>query len=95
MTKFFYRVQKNECVIDVCKRFNLTISQVVKLNGLKQEISCGDLLYLEREDANCNLYRVQPFDTPYSLAKKFKTNPEKILEDNGLEYLFYGLLIKI
>lgn len=93
MKNFFYRVAETDTVFSVSKKFNLSPTTLIKQNSLKREIECGDLLYIERDDAV--LYKVAPFDTPKSIAEKFNTTEEKILSDNGVPYLFYGLVIKI
>ena len=93
MKNFFYRVTETDTVFSVSKKFNLSPTSVIKQNNLKSEIECGDLLYIEKNEDL--LYKVAPFDTPKSIAKKFNTTEEKILSDNGVPYLFYGLVIKI
>lgn len=93
MKKFFYRVTEKDTVFSVAKKFNIAPTVLIKLNNLKSEIECGDLLYIEKDD--CLLYTVKPFDTVKVLAKKFNTTEDKILSDNGVEYIFYGLIIKI
>ncbi len=93
MKKFFYRVTENDTLFSIAQKFNIPVTLLVKLNNLKTEVESGDLLYIEKED--CLLYNVKPFDTASSLALKFNTTEQKILSDNGVDYLFYGLIIKI
>ncbi len=93
MKNFFYRVTETDTVFSVSKKFNLAPTALIKQNNLKSEIECGDLLYIEKDDSR--LYNVSPFDTPKSIAEKFNTSEQKILKDNGVDYLFYGLVIKI
>ena len=93
MKKFFYRVEKGDCVLSVAGRFNVPPTSVIKLNALCGEIAEGDILYIEEIEGN--VYTVQPFDTLESVGEKFKVPPEKISEVNGVDYLFYGLKIII
>ncbi|MBE7083816.1 MAG: LysM peptidoglycan-binding domain-containing protein [Clostridiales bacterium] len=93
MKKFFYRATENDTLFSIAQKFNIPVTLLVKLNNLKTEVESGDLLYIEKED--CLLYNVKPFDTASSLALKFNTTEQKILSDNGVDYLFYGLIIKI
>ncbi len=93
MKKFFYRVQKNDTVSILANRFNLPVTEIIAENNLKKEIEEGDVLLLEKNERP--LYTVKPTDTVFSLAEKFGTTPEKILEDNRLPYIWFGLKIKI
>ena len=93
MEKFFYRVESGDTVFALSRRFNIPVTIIVKLNNLKCEIEQGDLLYLER--GQYRIYKVRPFESAESVAQKFNTTPQKILSDNGVEYLFYGLTIMV
>ena len=93
MKKFFYRVKDGETLLSLAERFSVPFSFIKKKNNLRVEISAGDLLYIECP--NCKKYIVQPFDTAESVGEKFGVCPQKILSDNGVDYLFYGLVIYI
>ena len=93
MKKFFYRVKKGDTVLKLSDTFSLPPTKIVKLNNLKSEILEGDLLYLETD--NRTVYTVSLTDTLNSIATKFNTTPEKILNDNGVPYLFYSLKILV
>ena len=93
MKKFFYRVVEGDSVLSIAKINGVTPNSIITQNALKEEISVGDLLYIEAED--CTLYSVKPHDTVDSVCKKFGVPKEKLLGDNGVDYLFYGLIIKI
>ena len=94
MKKFFYRVEKGDTAKTVSEKFNLPITLLCELNALTKEIEEGDLLYIET-DPSRKLYKVNLFDTVDSLAEKFGVLPEKILSQNGISYIYYGLKIKI
>ena len=93
MKKFFVRVEENQTVLSIANKFCIPATYLIKQNGLKKEISAGDVLFVESTDRT--LYRVKPHDTAESIALKFGLSPKKILEDNGVLYLFYGLIIMI
>ena len=93
MKKFFYRVGENDSVLSVAQQFSISATSLIKLNNLKGEISQGDLLIIQTEQST--LYRVKPFETAESVGKKFNIDPEKILNDNCVPYLFYGLIITL
>ena len=93
MKKFFYRVKEGDTLLSLARKFSVPFSLIIKKNNLHAEISVGDLLYIESPD--CITYAVQPFDTAESVGKKFNVSPQKILLDNGVYYLFYGLIICI
>lgn len=93
MKKIFYRVNEGETLFSVCEKLGVPPVTVIKENNLKNEISFGDLLYIEQGD--CFIYKVTPFDTAKSIAQKFGISEEKLLRDNNVPYLFYGLIISI
>jgi LysM repeat protein len=93
MKKFFYRVNSGDTVLGIAERFNIPVTKIIKTNNLSCEVLEGDMLYLECED--CHLYKVQPTDTLQSIAQKFCTTEQGILDENGIEYIFYGILIKV
>lgn len=93
MKKFFYRAEKGDTVFSLSNRFSVPPTKLISLNRLCREICEGDLLYIESVEG-C-LYKVKPFDTAKSVSEKFCVSEEKILKDNGVEYLFYGLTITV
>ncbi len=91
MEKFFYRVQAGESVLSLAQKFNLSANRIIADNNLKKEISQGDLLLICK---NLNgAYKIKPFETAESLAQKAGVSPQKILSKNGVDYLFYGLMV--
>ena len=93
MEKFFYRVQPSETVFSVAQKLNIAVTSLIKSNRITRELSGGELLYIERSGER--LYTVQPFDTLEGVAKKFNACAQDIIDENGVEYLFYGLTIKV
>ena len=93
MKKFFYRVTDGQSIHDICNKFNLPQTYLVKLNCLNRELLDGDLLYIEIPDKF--VYTVQPTDTLDGIAKKFSVDEEAILKNNDIPYIFYGLKIMV
>lgn len=84
---------QGETVFSIAQKFSIPPTLIVKENDLKEEVSCGDILLLE---SFCGkTYKVKPFDTIKSVAQKFGVSEEHIIENNGVSYLFYGLIIYI
>lgn len=93
MKKFFYRVQKGDSLLAISNNFNACLFKLIKENCLKEEVRCGQLLFVEREERL--LYEVLPSDSIQSLSVEFNKSQEKILEENQIEYIFCGLKIKV
>ncbi len=94
MTKFFYRAQKGDTVFALSQKFSIPTIKIISSNGLTKEISEGDLLYLEQVD-NAMLYKVAIFDTADSIAQKFNISKQRLLDLNGVDYVYYGLTIVV
>ena len=86
-------MESGDTAISLAKRFSLPVCKLIKLNNLKGEVQQGDMLYIESTDKE--LYLVKPFETAESIGKKFNISPQKILSDNGVPYVFYGLIITL
>lgn len=91
MKNFFYRVTAKDSLLGVCSKFNLSPGRVIKDNNLKKDIRAGDVLIIKKPE--CELYTVKPHESVKEVAEKFNTQAEKILSENGVEYLFCGLNI--
>lgn len=91
MKKIFFRVTNGETVSMICERYNIPQTHVIKTNYLNRELQNGDLVLLTFLESR--VYDVQVTDTVESIAKKFNVDKEKILSENHLDYVFYGLKI--
>lgn len=91
MKKIFYRVKKGETLLEICNRFAMPITAVIKSNSLIKEVCEGDILYLEIE--NRRVYAVTPKDSYESLEKKLLVCKQELMDLNQTPYLFYGLKI--
>ena len=84
--KRFYRVQKNDTLVSVAGKFALTVTEIIRLNNLTDEIEEGDMLYLE---SSGTVYTVKPQDTLESICEKFSIDKETFIARNG-EVVFFG-----
>ena len=89
MEKFFYRVNQGETVQTVAKKFNLSPISIIKDNYLKEEIQAGDVLIVVKR--KYKIYFAEPFDTFFSIAKKFSVSEDTLKNYNPVPYVFYGL----
>lgn len=94
MKKFFYRVACGDTVYSLAEKFGIPVTVLIGKNLIKKEPEEGDLLYLETEDVG-RLYSVAPTDTLDSVAEKFCVSPQKILDENCVPYIWFGLKIKV
>lgn len=94
MTNFFYRVDNGDTLVSIAQTLKVAPFKLIKLNNLKKEVEQGDLLYIEKPK-NSKLYKVQPLDTLESIAQKFCVDKTELLLKNGVEYIFYGLIIEL
>lgn len=89
MKNFFYRVVEGDTVFLLSEKFSVPIGKLIKDNCLIEEISCGDVLYIEQIDGIT--YKVKPKDTLSSICARFKISEQELLDYNGILYIFYGL----
>ncbi len=82
-----------DTVMGLSSKFGVPVCEIIRQNLLKKEVEVGDLLFIERSDKTP--YIVKPCDTLENLAKKFGVTKQSILVNNGVEYLFYGLVVYI
>lgn len=91
MQNFFYRVGKGESIYSIAEKFDIPALLIINENNLKKEISAGDLIVLTKHSGIT--YTVELNDTLSSIAKKFHISQNQIENDNGIDYVFYGLKI--
>ena len=96
MKKFFYRVKNGDTVCSIARFFNFSVGEIISQNSLSAEVEEGDLLVIKSSiEKGDDLYCVKPFDTASAIAERFNKTEKELLEQNGVEYVFYGLTIKI
>lgn len=82
----FYTVQQGDSLYLIANRFNISVNQLKRLNNLENNIIyVGQLLKVTDMDWRQKEYSVKRGDSLYSIAKKFNTIPESIMELNDLE----------
>ncbi len=91
MKKFFYRVQQNDQIFELAKRFGVPVTLLVAENNLNAPIYAGQILVVNIQD--CALYTVKPTDTLQGLAKRLNQSVEEIKRRNRLDYVYYGINI--
>ena len=105
-TMFFYSVKKGDTLYSIAKKYNTSVSEIIKLNYLTNAtLSIGQILripemYTKEEDMYLPQYQnytVQKQDTLYSIAKKYNLNIETIKKDNALtsNNIVPGQILKI
>ncbi len=92
MKKILYRVKEGDTLLSVCANFNASPLTVIEENLLESDIYAGDMLVISEEE---KVYFVKPFDTFYSISKKFNLPEDRLRKLNKTPYLFYGLKIRI
>ena len=93
MKKIFYRVQSGDSVQSVAEQFDTSPTLIIKDNNLTSDIETGDLIIISQSGGKT--YTVQPTDTLFSISQKFGVPEQKILSDNAVPYIFFGLKIII
>ena len=90
---FLYTVKKGDTLYGIAKLYNISTDEIKKLNYLtNNDIYVGQVIripemYTKQEDMyvpDYGNYVVQKGDTLYSIAKKFDTTVDRLLQDNGL-----------
>ncbi len=81
-----------DTLFSVSRALKVPLTTLINQNSLTTEISVGDLLYVETDGEP---YIVQPFDTFSVIANKFATTERKLRADNCVEFVFYGLSLKV
>jgi spore germination protein len=85
-----YVVQTGDTLENISNKFNVPVSEIIRVNGLEgiQKLLPGLELIIppSKETApNFFTYRVKQGDTLYSIGLKYKTKPEILALINGIE----------
>ena len=105
-TMFFYTVKKGDTLYSIAKKYNTSVSEILKLNYLTDpSLTIGQVLripemYTKEEDMYLPQYTnyiVQKNDTLYSIAKKYNIDVETLKKDNSLtnNNILPGQILKI
>lgn len=77
----FYQVLDLEEAREFFAKNGYSLPYLLKIND-SDRLEVGDVLLLQKPVGRP--YRVKPFETAASIAEKFGTSPEKILENNHI-----------
>ncbi len=92
--KIFYRVKQYDSVIDIARKFNVNVFDLIEDNRLTREVRAGDVLIINF--TNCVLYKVGVSDNLDNLSQKFNIAIDTLrINNGGIPYVFYGLEIKV
>ncbi len=87
-----YLVEEGDTLRGIAEEFSTTEQLIITDNFLKNPIKTGDRLYIKSYK---KIYEVTPYDSIKSIALKFDTTAEKILEINKILYIYVGERIVI
>ena len=87
-TTFVYRVEKGENVFLLANKFHTTIDVIVKINGITEDVKCGQFLLIERIEGE--EYFVKPKDTILKIANYDEEKKAQIVSKNKIEYVYVG-----
>ena len=84
-----YTVKRGDTLYKIANEYNTTVDAIKKLNNLESNLlSIGQILYIPEsniiEETNYTIYKIEPGDTLYKIAKQFNTTIDIIKEYNNL-----------
>ncbi len=91
-----YKINSGETLEDIAKKFNTSLSNLKRINGLKETTDKidGKYIIVPVQKGNIfDIYIVKKGDTIYELSKKYNTNEDTLLKINGLlktDYIYPG-----
>lgn len=93
MKGFFYRVQEEDSLFALSRRFGVPPVLLAKENKLNTEIETGDIVWIPPVPERT--YRTTVTDTAETLALRFSRSASEILEENGIDYIFPFLVLSV
>ena len=100
----YYKVEKGDTLWSIAKKNNISVDKLKELNNLTNNlIKVGDYLFINDNKANVinpdnyENYTVKKGDTLYSIAKKYDTTVNELININNLKNtnLSIGQIIKV
>ena len=81
----FYTVQRGDTLYAIVKKYNTTVAQLIKLNGIKNAnaIKAGQKLLLFKPSAS-KKYTVRSGETHYAIALRFNTTVSRLATLNRI-----------
>ena len=80
-----YEVLNKETLNDIAKKLNISIDELIELNGQLGDIMPGQLLIVPKQDNFYQTYIVKKGDNLYSIAQKYNTDTKTLELLNGLD----------
>lgn len=91
-TDAYYKLQKKESEHTLSRKFNIPISVIKRANqGIK--ITQGVTVFIPNFTGK--KYVVKPLDSFESVCKMFNVKKEELIEKNGVDYLYAGMVLEI
>ncbi len=80
-----YEVLNNETLNDISKKLNISIDELIDLNGPLDDIIPGQLLIVPKQDSVYQTYIVKKGDNLYNIAQRYDTDVKTLELLNGLD----------
>ena len=85
-----YTVKAGDTLYGISNQFGVSVTELAELNGIKgSNLAIGTVLKIPSKSGtnpnNMFMYTVKKGDTLYSIATKYKTTPQKIIDLNYLK----------
>jgi membrane-bound lytic murein transglycosylase D len=94
----YHRVRRGENLYLIAKKYNLTISQLKRINGLRSNVVySGQKLKVAGDAVAYTKYRVKRGDNLHKISKKFNTSIHQIKRINNLSRntIYVGQVLKV
>ncbi|PRX34718.1 LysM domain-containing protein [Orenia metallireducens] len=84
---FSYIVKGGDTLFAIARRYNTTVSNIVAFNPISKQdtIYPGEVLIIPQSPPEAIIYTIRPGDSLHSIARKYGTQVDTIVEFNYLE----------
>ena len=92
--QFYYRVQFNDTLLNICTRFNTCKENIIR-NNENLDLYVGEWIIIKTNEFK--IHCVKPLERLIDISQKYGVTVDKIKIDNHLqtEKLFIGQMLKI
>ena len=85
-SQFTYIVKRGDTLYSIADRYNITVDELKRINNLTTNtITIGQILNINTNNQNNNIYEVKRGDTLYSIANKYNTTVQELKTLNNLQ----------